>query len=195
MELMELRGHKRQATRRNILDAAFDLFDRDGFEATTVEMIAAEAGVSARTVYRHFASKDLIVFAEFEGEPERFAAKLRLHCADAVTLATVLRAVAAQLGERQHDRWFPTLTALIRDNPALADRADLWRRDVAGHLASELALLDGVEQIGLDHTVMASTGMTLGGIAVATWARDSHEQDLEEMVHAVGRLLVNAVDG
>jgi AcrR family transcriptional regulator len=45
------------ATRRTILDAAQRLFERDGYAATTMEAIAAEAGVALKTVYSAFVTK------------------------------------------------------------------------------------------------------------------------------------------
>lgn len=51
------------ATRRAILDAAQRLFERDGYAATSVAAIAAEAGVSAKTVYLGFESKGGLVRA------------------------------------------------------------------------------------------------------------------------------------
>ena len=49
--------------RAAILQAAIDEFRGHGFEATTMDRIAATAGVSKRTVYNHFPSKD-VLFAE-----------------------------------------------------------------------------------------------------------------------------------
>lgn len=54
-----LTDRKRQA----ILQAAIDEFRANGFEATSMDRIAATAGVSKRTVYNHFPSKDAL-FAE-----------------------------------------------------------------------------------------------------------------------------------
>src|SRR3954468_6221087 len=51
------RREQAAATRRQILDAAELLFLRDGFTATTMAAIAAEAGVSAKTVYLAFETK------------------------------------------------------------------------------------------------------------------------------------------
>ncbi len=50
-------GSRRRVTRRSILDAAQRLFERDGYVATTMEAIAAEAGVALKTVYSVFATK------------------------------------------------------------------------------------------------------------------------------------------
>jgi AcrR family transcriptional regulator len=46
-----------EATRQAILDAAQRLFERDGYAASTIAVIAAEAGVSEKTVYLAFESK------------------------------------------------------------------------------------------------------------------------------------------
>ena len=46
------------ATRRQILDTAYDLFYRKGFGRVGVDEVAAAAGFTKRTLYRHFRSKD-----------------------------------------------------------------------------------------------------------------------------------------
>lgn len=59
-----------QATRRGILDAAYGLFYRHGFGRVGVDEIAAAAGVTKRTLYYHFASKDDLLAAvlDLQGE-------------------------------------------------------------------------------------------------------------------------------
>src|SRR6478752_4992876 len=51
------RQEQAAATRRSILDAAGRLFERQGYPATTMEAIAAEAGVALKTVYVVFETK------------------------------------------------------------------------------------------------------------------------------------------
>ncbi len=55
------------AKMETILDAARPLFLREGDGATTLEAVAAEAGVSRMTLYRHFGSKEALVYSLVDG--------------------------------------------------------------------------------------------------------------------------------
>ena len=57
-----LRDRKKQKTRLAIQDAALELFIEQGFEATTVEQIAALAEVSTATFFRYFKTKGEVIF-------------------------------------------------------------------------------------------------------------------------------------
>lgn len=59
-----LRSRKKVKTRRAIEDAALALFDKQGYEATTVEEIADRAEVSTTTFFRYFPSKAEVVLSE-----------------------------------------------------------------------------------------------------------------------------------
>lgn len=56
----------REERRRQILDAARQVFSQKGFEATNVSDVAAAAGVSQGTIYHYFDSKDDLFMAVFE---------------------------------------------------------------------------------------------------------------------------------
>ena len=53
-----LTERRKAQTRREIAETALALFARDGYDNVSAEAIAAEAGVSLRTFYRYFSTKD-----------------------------------------------------------------------------------------------------------------------------------------
>ena len=78
-----LRERKKEATRAVILQVALDLFERDGYDATTVEDIAAAAGVSPRTFFRYFDAKiDLVIERKDPGHGGQLRAFISARPAD-----------------------------------------------------------------------------------------------------------------
>jgi AcrR family transcriptional regulator len=61
---VELREQRRERNAREIQQAAMSLFAERGYAGVTVEDIAGEAGISERTFFRYFASKDHLLVAE-----------------------------------------------------------------------------------------------------------------------------------
>lgn len=55
-----------QHLRTRLTTAAFELFRANGYEATTVDDIATAAGVSRRTFFRHYRSKDDVIFPDHD---------------------------------------------------------------------------------------------------------------------------------
>ncbi|CAN5449043.1 TetR family transcriptional regulator [soil metagenome] len=68
-----VRALHKHTTRRALEDAALRLFARDGYEATSIEAIAAEAEVSARTFFRYFATKDEVLTPDREERQAQLA--------------------------------------------------------------------------------------------------------------------------
>jgi AcrR family transcriptional regulator len=62
--VLSLRDRKRERTRRALIDAAAALFERKGYNETTVAEIAAAADIGTRTFFSYFASKEDILFPD-----------------------------------------------------------------------------------------------------------------------------------
>jgi AcrR family transcriptional regulator len=95
-----LRRRRREATELEIAEAAVRLFIDQGYEATTVEQIAAAAGVSPRTFYHYCGSKDNALAPVVIAGSERFVEMI----ADAPTdrpLAQVISAAAISVMQDQ----------------------------------------------------------------------------------------------
>jgi AcrR family transcriptional regulator len=63
---MPSKPRSREATRQKILDAAYDLFYQKGFNRLSVDEIASSSGITKRTLYDHFESKDEMLAAVLE---------------------------------------------------------------------------------------------------------------------------------
>jgi AcrR family transcriptional regulator len=74
---LPLRERTRRAVQKEITDAANALFVERGYEATTIDDIAAAVGVSQRSVFRYFPTKEEIVVGKFDFVAEEMLEVLR----------------------------------------------------------------------------------------------------------------------
>lgn len=88
-----LRERKRRETMQRITQAGIRLFIAKGFEGATLDEIAAEAGISRRTFFHYFKSKDDILLALQSGMGEGIAASVRQAPPDARPLDAIRQAV------------------------------------------------------------------------------------------------------
>ena len=93
--VLGLRERKKLRTRATLIDAAVGLCDRQGFDGTTVDQIAAIADVSPRTFSRYFATKDAIALALIDEVLNHTAAQLARQPADIDHFEAMRRAYIA----------------------------------------------------------------------------------------------------
>jgi AcrR family transcriptional regulator len=74
MSKQQVKSKGGRGARQRILDAAAELFYREGINATGVERLAAESSVSKRTLYQHFPSKTAVVEEYLRTIEDRVAA-------------------------------------------------------------------------------------------------------------------------
>lgn len=72
-----LRERTRRAVQREITEAANGLFLERGYEATTIDDIAAAVGMSQRSVFRYFPTKEHLVLGKFDFFAEEMLAALQ----------------------------------------------------------------------------------------------------------------------
>jgi AcrR family transcriptional regulator len=138
---LTLAERKRQLVRDELADAALRLLAKQGFQETTVDELAAAAGVSRRTFFRYFASKEDVVISSVVVVTEGIVAEVAARPAEEPPAVAIREAVKAVILEDfAEDR--AKSVALIRHTqniPALrarfAERQDLLRDDLAEVLA------------------------------------------------------------
>jgi len=150
-----LRERKKERTRQALITAAFDLFQQKGFDAATVEEIAAAVEVSKRTFFRYFGSKEDLALSVQDDWETAGISELAARPPDEPVMTAIRRAVRAgyQSLAEDNDRRPPNsdgppsqrlarFTELMSTSPALFG-ASLQR--TAAH-ADDLI----VEQMGAD---------------------------------------------
>jgi mycofactocin system transcriptional regulator len=120
---------------------ALRLFTEQGFDETTIEQIAAEAGISRRTFFRYFDSKASALWGEFDAEVQTITAALAAVPQAVPMMDAIRQAVVAANHYRAAD--IPELRArmnLIISAPALqssaAVRYDAWERAISDFAAA-----------------------------------------------------------
>ena len=120
--------------------AALELFGKHGFAPVTVHQIASHAGVTERTFYRHFASKEEVLFSEGEAILQLIMTTIA-RVDDGASPRQVIDAVITRLATLfENDREAHRVrTTVIESEPALLERELLkqeqWARTIAAMLA------------------------------------------------------------
>jgi len=104
-------------TRRRVIEATLDLIADQGFEGTTIELIAERSGVSRSTIYRHWPDPSVLYLEAFDPPTNEAAPPTPTG-----VFATDLRAYVQHVADRLNDNRF---------SAALAAQVDKARRDPA----------------------------------------------------------------
>jgi AcrR family transcriptional regulator len=164
-------------SRGRLQEAALALYAERGFDQTTAAQIAARAGLTERTFFRHFADKREVLFGGSAVLRERIVAGVAGAPPDDGPLDAVacgLNAAAALLGEFRRDL-SRQRQAVIAANPELRERELTKLADYAAAVAVALRQR-GVSE--LQATLAAESGTTVLRVALERWASGTDERDL-----------------
>jgi AcrR family transcriptional regulator len=119
-----LRERKRRVTRQRISDVATVLFSTRGFDNVTVAEVAETVGVSEKTVYNYFPTKESLVLDQADDAIETFAGVLRDRRPDESLTAVAIRALRED--DKRFDEvpdelveFFPRFAEMVESTPAL----------------------------------------------------------------------------
>jgi AcrR family transcriptional regulator len=163
-----LRGRKRAETHSRIQAEAMRLFLEHGFEATTLDEIAAAAGVSRRSLFHYFASKEEIVFSTKADFPDLIAEAIGRRPENEPLLDMVENALV-DLATRYQSAQARDLARLIQDTPALSAGDQAKYEKVERVLAKALADQKGVPETDIACRVTAATAIGILKLSIAAW--------------------------
>jgi AcrR family transcriptional regulator len=157
------------------------LFLDRGFEATTLDDIAAAADISRRSFFHYFDSKEDVVFAWHEEITAALVAAIAARPASESMLAAAENAIAAMARQIEPAEAI-AMARLKRDSPALQARDQVKYEQLERALAEALAKRAGdkAEKFGARLAAMIATGaMRIGG---ELWAAEGAREKPEVLV-------------
>jgi len=129
-------GRRRITSRAELEHVAFELFDRQGFQGTTIDEIASAAGIGRRTFFRYFPSKNDVPWGNFEEELDRMRMHLKA-CPPQTPMMDAIRVAIVEFNQVAPDqvRWHRRRMELILRVPVLQAHSTLryaeWRQVIA----------------------------------------------------------------
>ncbi|MCW2900159.1 MAG: regulatory protein TetR [Streptosporangiaceae bacterium] len=185
-------GRKRVTSAAELEHIAFELFTSRGFDRTTVNDIAAAAGIGRRTFFRYFPSKNDIAWGDFEGQLRQmrerlFASPPQRPLMEAIreALLDFNRVDTAELP------WLRRRMELILTVPALQAHSTLryaaWRQVLAEYIGHRMGLRD--DSVAPQTIAYATLGVAIA--AYEQWLRRD-DTDLIHLLDTAMRELASA---
>lgn len=188
------RERKQRQLRLEIGEVALGLFVKRGFDETTIEDIAEAAGISRRTFFRYFETKEDVLLWRLRYSSEQMGAALEARPAEEPPLLAVRRALDvvhenySQEPER-HRAYLRFLLETPRLRAHLLDTQEHWRATLSRVLATRLGAGVGNEEKA---RLIAAVAIAAQDVAVRRWVAEGTrnlKEYTDETFEALGEIL------
>ena len=181
------RSRKKSRTQRALAEAGAELFASRGFDETTTNDIAEAADVSQRTLFRHFASKEAVLYGDMDELIFALRDALDGRPADEPVLAVVHNAITslAENFEQHRDRRllqarlaasYPSVSAYSRATVQFG-----WEREI---IAAVAARLDVDPLVDPRPEIIAGATMSAVRVATRQWTVSQGAEDYMALISA-----------
>ncbi|WP_405535954.1 TetR/AcrR family transcriptional regulator [Streptomyces sp. NBC_00075] len=179
-----LRQRTRRAVQAEIAATAMRLFLEHGFEATTMEQIAGEIGISRRSLFRYFGTKEDIVLGDHAESGRTLHAALNARPADEPpweALRAALKTLVESLPYTPED--FLRITSMLHASPSLRGRQlekrQQWTELLVPDIAARLgATADPMNE--LRARALVACALACSEAATESWVRSNGTIDMEQ---------------
>lgn len=181
---MGLRQSKKDKTRLQLLEVALALFARHGFEATTINEIAAEVEVSPRTLLRYFPTKEDIVVSWVEESMSAFLASVQSRAknepAQAVLIASARELLALYESRKE---FYLALERAIASSPQISARKHAMTASLADQVATIIKSGSslGTYDNALHRSLYPNVIFAMIRVVITQWANNNGEADLQTL--------------
>jgi AcrR family transcriptional regulator len=157
-----------------------ELYGARGFEQTTVAEIAARAGLTERTFFRHFADKREVLFAGSSSLQDLLVSTLASTPDSAAPIDAVAAAIEAAGALLQERREYAR-----RRQAVIAANAELQERELIKLASLSAALADTLRRRGVGDpaaSLTAEAGIAVFRIAFECWIKEPNQRDLPQLM-------------
>lgn len=175
-----LRERHRKRTAADLEEAALTLFCERGFDAVTIDDIAAAADVSRRTFFRYFASKEDVILSDHPKRLDELQAALDRRPTEEPALTALRNAIMSMAGTYEEDREHMLRRfRLMTTTPALEARSLCLQRNWETAVTEMVAARMGVGPAeDLRPGVVAATTMAAMRVATVNWLAGDGKGDV-----------------
>jgi AcrR family transcriptional regulator len=192
---MSLRERKRTRTRQALIEAAAELFEHRGYDGTTIADIAAAAGISTRTFFAYFASKEDVLFPDAEARVQVALTAIEQRRPGERPTEVLVRALSevGDAGDDMVGRMAALRLRLIRSVPAVRGRGLQLQYDAQAEIAQRLraAFPDELDEVESAALVGAFVGAVGGALDVVL--REGPEVDRDALRERLQRATAAAL--
>ena len=193
---VSLAQRKRQLVANELTEAALQLLASKGFDAVTIDEIATSAGVSKRTFFRYFASKEDVVVQFLADMGTGIRADLAARPAGELPSVTLRHAVSVPLDEcaGHADRALRVVQLILRTpalNARFLEHQAQWRDDLTAELAHRLGLDPDTD---LYPPLAAGMTLTAFDAVLRRWSDSDGGEDPAELIQRAFVVIAPALD-
>ena len=185
------RQRKKNATRERIRASALRLFSEQGYDATTVEQISADAGVSHMTFFRYFPVKEDVILSDGY---DPLIASLIAQTPATWPLTRRIGTVLVQGLRQIYDTGRDALLAqnkLIVSTPALRDRLWAHQIDTQQLILQALAASQDQPHPSFRDRVTVAACLAAASTAIITWVENDGTPDLPDLMEQAFDILTH----
>ncbi|MEI9995443.1 MAG: TetR family transcriptional regulator [Rhizomicrobium sp.] len=186
-----LRARKQAETRARLTEMALRLFVAKGFDAVTLDEIAEAAGISRRTFFHYFESKEDLAFAWLDASTDAMVAAVAMQPKGLSLLDMATNAILSCLGTPLPRAEAFALARLVNETPALRGRSQMKYERLERALADALTERKGLRQGDLKARLAAMTAAGTLRVASQRW----YESGGKEEMAGFARRVVKALGG
>lgn len=175
-----LRERKRKQTRQRIAEAGLLLFGSNGYEATTLDAIAAKAGISRRTFFHYFKSKDEILLSLQTGLGTVLA-NAALSCSPDEKPFEAMREKMIDMARKYQTDELIGIDRIMRSSEAIQSRKR------ASYIEDEPVVFEALRSVWPEEDeaelrVLAMLSISITRLSLDAWSREGGKRPLVALV-------------